>query len=334
MEEGDDPTVGVQSEPEFPGYTKWEYTRFCCFANAIRTLPNNVIFLGHWEVSFGFPILVYFIIVSSYLVAMLLIFPYRLADGRICSIAFSILFFIFCYCYARTIIDGPGYFPFYYPSRSPRHSQIGGDSSPLLHSDDLSPSGILSTPEQTEWIKSQPRPNRCIYSSVARRIVIRPDHFCGWTSTWIGKRNHKFFLLFNFWGCIYIFTFSVFAFLRVHEEAASISPSPVMGVYIVYIFLSLMFLMLTGSFVATHMVGTCRNVTSWEAWNYIEEGRFDRGFIKNIEDVCGPSQQWYQCLLPISPWTEVSNDQFVMDYPTYGERSRKGKQGRVTSFDA
>jgi hypothetical protein len=24
----------------------------------------------------------------------------------------------------------------------------------------------------------------------------------------------------------------------------------------------------------------------------------------------------------------------VMDYPTYGERSRKGKQGRVTSFDA
>jgi hypothetical protein len=320
-----DPEIIQPSLPEFPGYTHWEHTAFCCCRNAILTLPNKALFLGHWEVSLPFPITVNFIITSSYLVAMLLVFPYSETRSFALPVLFSILFFLFSYSYARVIIDGPGYFPFYYPDHCPDHP--GGDSVPLLHSDDLSPSGIVATSDQQAWMKFHPKPNRCIFSSVGRRIVIRPDHFCGWTTSWIGKRNHKFFMLFNFWGLIYISIFIVALFFRTHNEATNQEPSILLSVYFVYLFLAMMFAMLTGTFTVSSICSVCRNQTSWEQWNGVDRRRFDQGCLNNLEDVCGPRAGWHLYPCPVSPWKGMSNDDLVRDYPPYGARA----VGRVRS---
>jgi hypothetical protein len=264
--------------------------------------------------------MVYLLIISSYLIGMLLIFPYHLSDGYILALVFSVLFFIFSYSYARIIIDGPGYYPFYYPNHSRRPTFSSRDSSSLLHSDDLSPSGIVSTDAQKRWRKGQPKPNRCIYSTIGRRIVIRPDHFCGWTSTWIGKRNHKFFLLFNLWGFIYISIFTLFDIARIMDEVNRPQVAPFFSVYLVYAVLGGSFLLLTGTFVLSHCRTMCDGTTSWEEWNHVQDG-FDRGCVKNTEDMCGPCDQWYLYPLPVSPWTGRSNDELVADYPPYKSRS-------------
>jgi hypothetical protein len=180
----------VAAPPPFPGYTNCERTTCCCL-RAVAIPPTGLLFLGHWEVSLWMPFVVCTLIFTSYVFAMLFIFPHFRAWWLL-AILFSANFFLFAYCYARTIADGPGYFPFHYPVvRDPE--RVLDEAAPLLGACELSPSGIATTDEQTKWAKGRAAPNRCIFASSARRIVVRPDHFCKWTATWVGKRNHKFF---------------------------------------------------------------------------------------------------------------------------------------------
>ena len=308
----DDPIA----QPVFPGFSKWSYTKCCCTSKAVR-MRSGVKFLGHWEVSPGFPIAVLILILSSYLVAMFFIYPYHGFIGLIEGIVLSILCFLFTYSYVRTIIDGPGYFPFYYPMRHDNDELNVGDSDSLLHSDDFSPSGIATTEDQLAWIANRPKPNRCIFSRSARRFVVRPDHLCGWVSSWIGKRNHKFFWLFNFWGSLYITLFTGGDLLMIVAELIDDNPSAWLTLYLTYAFFGLVFGIMTWSFSISHLVGICTNVTSWESWNGIKANRYDVGCKQNIEDVCGPCDKWYLFLCPVSPWTDMTNEQLIKDYVPY-----------------
>ena len=310
---------------DFPGFTQWRRVKYCCTNNAvyIDKMPN-VIFLGHWDAQLGFPIAVTTIIVSSYLVGMILIFPaWRKIPGIIMATILSITFFLFIYSYFRIIIDGPGYLPFYWPlkhnkDQNPDNLKEDNEMSSFINkNEELSPSGIISTKEQLEWVKDRPRPNRSILSTDGHRIVIRPDHFCGWTASWIGKRNYKFFLLFNFWGAVYILNFLVCCIIQIVDEMSDDTPSPSVAILFVYAFLALTFLLMTGSFACTHTYQMFLNTTNWEEWKGIDNSRFDRGCSENITDVCGPWSKWYTFLLPISPWTSFTNDELVKDYPPY-----------------
>jgi hypothetical protein len=310
----------VPTSSPFPCYTNYERTTCCCLP-AIATLPNHRLFLGHWEVSLEMPIVVYMLIFTSYVFAMLFIFPY-FRGWWVLSILFSANFFLFAYCYARTIADGPGYFPFHYPVvRDP--DRILDEGAPLLGGSELSPSGIASTKEQAKWAKTRAVPNRCIFSSSARRIVARPDHFCAWTATWVGKRNHKFFFLFNVWGFLYLTTFVVFDGIRTFEEASSEGPGLILIGYLIYLVLGIMFAIMTLTFVCSHGLGFLQNLTSWEEWNRVQYNRFDRGTIENLEDICGTRKKWYLWCCPVSPWVGASTVSLVADYPPYHDEKEK-----------
>ncbi|OHT12365.1 DHHC zinc finger domain containing protein [Tritrichomonas foetus] len=322
-----------EGETVFPGFSKWSRTSYCCFKNAIKVENIDSLFLGHWEIDVALPITVTIIIVSSYLVAMILIFPDLANLGIYMAPIFSILFFLFIYSYFRIIIDGPGYLPFYWPMShhdnplAAHHNESNGDDlSSLLDHDDLSPSGILSTSEQYLWARSRPRPNRCTLSKEGRRFVLRPDHVCGWTASWIGKRNYKFFLLFNFWGFVYIFTFTFFCVYEIIKQARSDFPSPILAVFYMYTFLALSFSLFTGSFCLSHTHQMLVNQTSWEEWKYIDSSYFDEGVKKNIEDVCGPMSKWYTYFCPISPWIGKTNEELISNYPPYPQMSKKMKK--------
>jgi hypothetical protein len=219
---------------------------------------------------------------------------------------------LFLISYVRIITDGPGYFPFYWPLSS--RQTAGG----ALLGDDSSPSGIMSTDAQKNWADSRPRPNRCILSRVGRRIVIRPDHFCAWTRSWIGKRNHKFFVLFNSWGSLYILLFMAVTVAAVASAINDEFPL-VLITYIVYLLAGLLFLVMTCMFVASHCQGMCRNQTSWEIWNAIDPGRFDQGCVKNTEDVCGDKKGCCCWCCPVSPWKGIAAAQIVAEYRDYGK---------------
>ena len=295
---------------DFPGFTEYRVRSFHGLFDLIEIPSIPATFIGEWEISCGFPIGVSFIIVSSYLLAVFSMLPRLKTTGSVIFFPLTILAFLFLYSYYRIIRDGPGYFPFYYPLS---HREGDGEDVGLLEHDCGSPSGIISRREQDTWARKQKRPNRCIVSATARRIVIRPDHFCDWTQTWIGKRNYKFFLLFNTWGFIYICLFLVVAFAASIIETNG-NQSPIIGVYFIYIFTAFLFVVFTGLFMCSHCSQMCSNVTSWEDWNHVPPDRYDEGCVRNTEDVCGSARQWYLWPCPVSPWTDMSNEELISGY--------------------
>jgi hypothetical protein len=98
--------------------------------------------------------------------------------------------------YFAIILEGPGYLPFYYPA--------------MLDRDAMDPyglGGVVTTTPQLRYAKRHPLPPQTRYFKSARRIVLRPDHFCAWVGCFIGQKNYKLFFLFNFWALFYIAPF-------------------------------------------------------------------------------------------------------------------------------
>jgi hypothetical protein len=257
------------------------------------------------------PAVVLFLILSSFGLALSTMVPRFSPPLRALAVPLAILAVLYVLSYVRVITDGPGFFPFYHPME---HAPRDGRGRWLLApGDDHSPSGVISSPEQKAWAKARARPHRCILSTVGRRIVIRPDHFCGWTESWIGKRNYKFFLLFNVWGTLYNALFlavDVMAMVDAFEEHGLSLLT--MGQF-VYAILALVFLIMQCMFVESHGRGMINGRTQWEIWNGIDPRRYDQGCRQNTEDVCGNGSCWcWWC--PVSPWRGMTNAQLIAGY--------------------
>ena len=69
--------------------------------------------------------------------------------------------------------------------------------------------GVAMFQEQVTFAKSNPLPPRSSFSVTARRFVIRADHICAYMQSWVGFKNHKYFIQTTLWSAIYSLLYMV-----------------------------------------------------------------------------------------------------------------------------
>lgn len=291
-------------EMEFPGYT--EYTeKFKLFGRQVYSVTKtNKKYWDHWEVHIPIPSIVIFYIISSYFFVVTLVFPLFDNFPILRCAGYTVLFALYLLSYIKIIIDGPGYFPFSYPKEIPNSTPTQSEKSPA---------GVVSDPLQYQLAKKQSGPNRCVFSSTLGRYVIRPDHYCTYAASWIGKRNHKYCFLFTMWGTIYIGLFIILAFYGI---LASPEQASTFIILFIYAMASVFIFVLSAYRAFITLKSIITNYTSWERWNDVDPNQYNKGLKYNLQDVFGTGNvlTW---LLPISPFSDMNNKELIKNYDEY-----------------
>lgn len=290
-----------------PAFTKWE-TIWKCGKLSLHYVPSiGKYFLNHWEMKLVIPILVQFTIWSSYVVYITCergLFPEKFNTEM--TLFLTITATLFAWSYISTIALGPGYLPYYYPLMNQRSGKID-------YMD-----GMITTTSQLAYMKAMHLPERTKYFRSARRIVIRPDHYCVWVRSFIGRKNHKQFFLFNLYGVIYTAAFtsasvkSVIPLFKNREDDV-FWPLLVTALYTLF---GAAFCLFTLIFVVTMLYEISVDLTSFEQMKKSErEKRFSR-WISNWEYLFGPIEKWYTWMIPIDPFN-VRDDSDLVDDEYY-----------------
>lgn len=265
------------------------------------------------------PSVVLFIIYSSLFVYLVFQRP-NLPDifGWKMTTFLIITALLFGISYIATILTGPGYLPFYYPLQN---TSPNGDVPDYF-------SGMVTNEEQLVYVKNMKLPKRTGYFSSTRRIVIRPDHFCGWTTSFIGKKNHKLFFLFNFWGITYISVFTVCSVIAAVNIGSKTSQIFAMIISIVYAMLGFVFGLLTGNFACSMLCEFSENVTTFEDMqrhrnkgNAEKVPTYDKGCCFNWEEIFGSRTKWYLWMLPIPAFNVLDDRYLIQDFSEADERT-------------
>jgi hypothetical protein len=150
---------------------------FCCYWRGCSSMPFGVTFV----VLFCYAVFV----VASFLRYTIL--AVQIVAGIETTVA-TLLFYV---TYIHAVCRDPGYLPFNWAADGP--TKYGWRE--LM-------SGTAVSDAQILFAVSTTRPPGTSFSKSYGRYVIRADHICGWISNWVGKRNHKHFLLMMAWGTI------------------------------------------------------------------------------------------------------------------------------------
>jgi hypothetical protein len=309
------PAVEQTATADLPPFTVWERRRcLCCRTAYVPAIDRT--FIADWEVHPVMPFLVTFLIIGSFVTFVLVGIPtFPLIEQYILYPFISLAAVIFLWAYWRVLAAGPGYFPFYwdwarqnaYPKNPDDPWEIAG-----VHN---------SQQEQVTWIQIANRPPRSMFSSTARRYVLRPDHLCLWTASWIGKMNHKFFLLFNIYGILYCASVGAYAMrfaIAVFRERQITVWAVLFGLFGLA---GVAFIIMTARFCLNSLKFGVQNLTNWEYWNQIDNATFDHGSaIANLADIMGPPGLAWLC--PLNPWPNASMDTIIGSYISYDDIPR------------
>ena len=277
--------------------TDFEKKCSCCGLYLSYIPAIQKYFLNTWEIGIAMPLVVLFIILSSYS-----IFYKNYCKTHLFSVWFfcliTVVMILYIFSYLSTIYEGPGYLPFYYPikyenNQNQKHNHNQRDEP------DYGLNGIVVTDEQRIYAKSQTLDKRIHFFKLARRFVIRPDHYCGWVHSFIGIKNHKLFFHFNLWGTVYIFLFLyssmryILTYFTQNQKWSIIT--------LIYMVFGFSFCLSQLIFMIDICHGFFQNQTQWEKMkirSFAPSHYSCDGWI----EVCGPLHKFYSWLIPISPY--------------------------------
>lgn len=174
-------------------------------------------------------------------------------------------------------------------------------------------------------ICSKTRPERAHHCSLCGVCILRMDHHCPWVGNCIGWRNHKFFVLLNWWSCIasllWLATLrkpdaimALDVFLRDSNESL---------VPLVFVIITLVLMIVTGGMGMYSLTMAARNVTSIEEMFPGTNPYQASSSWENIEQLLGPID--WRFILPLWPVTRLNGSNF----PTVGKQasSTRSPQG-------
>ena len=253
-------------------------SKFCCFRIAYFPIGDFSI-IEHWRKKVRTPILMTIAFILTFVLFFVDTFD-SFPDLMTTIIVYS----VFCFCaicvtfsYLAVIIKGPGYLPYNWSlTHKKKYTWNEMMKSIALYKD------------QADFAHNCPdRPKRSCFSNDARRYVLRADHLCIWTESWIGINNHRYFVLLCFWSTIYSLInigFRLWLYIDIFENKRKFQYWYIPGIA------SIVFLLFEGGFSIFYFLRSfrnlTRNVTMLEQWRNEVKG-WDRGCCNNFEEVCG-----------------------------------------------
>jgi hypothetical protein len=254
----------------------------CCLFHCAYFPVAELWLCGHWIVHLLKPIIISVVGLGVTAIALYDIYrhPFHV-DLRTVSLV-SVLLFSFintAFSYWAIIVVGPGYLPFDFPKMKIRSDQQTWEQQLAT---------LVTYREQGEYARAAPgRPPRAPFSMAARRFVIRGDHFCMWTESWIGVKNHRYFMTMMFWVLLY-----AAAWFAVHIPwACHFLPFQWPSVLTIALGVGLLPVVWTAvRFFVPAVRNLCYNWTFIETWREhgaVASDQYDRGCFENWAELCG-----------------------------------------------
>lgn len=182
--------------------TKWKVKHCCCCCGPFVELyiPHSKkkrYFLRGWEFKSLMPAIIVALLLFVTTAHFVCFFPYQYFPAQVILSIFIFIFFVLTnWAYFATVCMDPGFLPYNWAETKKFH---------YTWQEQLS--GLAVTEQQFDFALTKGnRPPKCSFSHSAGRFIIRADHICGWTANWIGKRNHKQFILMNLYGGLFCAT--------------------------------------------------------------------------------------------------------------------------------
>jgi hypothetical protein len=175
------------------------------------------------------------------------------------------------------IYKGPGYVPYNWGKvQRPRCTWADEMTNMVVYQ------------EQSQIARESVRPPRSSFTITARRFVLRADHFCIWARSWIGLKNHRYFLLLTFYAFFYMLSYLGFRavwvlhIVRLRKWEWIYLIGAVATALITIPGLIGLFHFCRGS------RNAIRNATTVEVYKKQIMPELDHGCIANCEEICGP----------------------------------------------
>lgn len=187
---------------------------------------------------------------------------------------FTFFAFMGLLCYGFTHYTNPGIVPYNW-----------SESKQRIFTNDELRSGMTTTREQVEWGKSHDWPPRSFFSGRYGGLVLRADHFCDGVHHWVGLKNLRYFVQAHIYCALFSTELGyIMIKIALNPDARTWKNAlywlPVAG-YSLLVFGSQM---LNLVYILPRIA---RNQTMLEAMQKLDPSFYDRGFIRNCEEVFG-----------------------------------------------
>ncbi|KAH0794223.1 DHHC zinc finger domain containing protein [Histomonas meleagridis] len=271
-----------------------EDKKCCCFN--IAYFPIAKIYVcNHWIVKPIRPLII--IVLFLYLLFTGCYDSIVYIPNKTISYIFLVIFILIAlalaFAYFSTIIASPGYLPYDYAHYSDLQNLTWEN---LMDS-------IVTYQEQLDYARQSKRPPRSSFSVLARRFVLRADHYCYWTESWIGIKNQRYFMLTLSWADLFVLAWFLVHIWWFRNECVNYQYLHLyiyLGIVIGFIaFCSATYYLLRAVSHVKH------NLTSIEIWKKSAKATdYDKGCFNNFAEVCGEKKYcplWFCPCVPLEP---------------------------------
>lgn len=346
-----------------PNSTEWKISSpcffyFCCcckkyfnryiFCNefispciTVKGKYGDRTFWGFLELDLYGPLFALFLIIISHLTFFSTVMTF-VKTAETTSFFYYILFvtlfllIMFLWSFFSSACSDPGFLPFDFESHHPF-------TSPHQHQSEFivvpkigwrtQLSGLAVRPDQIEYAKSHSL-SFASFSQSAGRFVVRADHICGWTGNWVGKRNHKQFILMSFWGSLMMINLFFWQFKYARMKTTdndgskkfkflfSLGPIGFFVQFCAVLFEPIFVIIFVFEFVQSfiNVVSNTTKIKNWKKRNQNtnrNEVNIEFGFMRSMREICGDSSI-FCWIFPFPAFGDdmiVNNEEMIYDSP-------------------